>query len=100
MLGASNHVFDVGARMLLFIDGSASVRSNMEQEEYRGSVIHYEINNPNGFWNATGHGELIVNDILRSFAITGPIDKYTSRDDAKEDILKKAKEWIDRQLST
>ncbi len=72
----------------------------MEQEEYRGSVIHYEINNANGFWNATGHGELTVNNILRSFAITGPVDRYTSRDDAKKDILKKAKEWIDRQLST
>ena len=69
------------------------------QEEYRGCIIHYQIHNSSELWNASGHGELTVNNILRSFSITGAPDTFTSREEAKEDLLKKAKEWIDRQLS-
>jgi hypothetical protein len=74
----------------------------MEQEEYRGSIIHFAIEKPSGsnFWNATGYVVFYKARKLQSLRITGTPDYFTVKKEAREEFLSIAKILIDRQLRT
>jgi hypothetical protein len=72
----------------------------MEQEEYRGNLIHFvvEKSSSSQFWNARGYVVFYEAPKLRSLPITGTPDHFTTQDDAKEEFLSIARILIDRRL--
>jgi hypothetical protein len=72
----------------------------MEQEEYRGNIIHFVIEKRSGspFWNARGYVVFYKARKLRSLSIEGSPDHFTAKEDAKQEFLSIAKILIDRRL--
>jgi hypothetical protein len=74
----------------------------MEQEEYRGNIIHFIVEKPSGspFCNASGYVVFYQGRKLRSLRIAGTPDHFTVEEDAKQEFLSIAKILIDRRLRT
>jgi hypothetical protein len=74
----------------------------MEQEEYRGNIIHFVVEKPSGsrFWNARGYVVFYHARKLRSLSIAGTPDHFAVEEDAKQEFLSIAKILIDRRLRT
>lgn len=72
----------------------------MEQEEYRGNIIHFVVEKASGssFWNARGYVVFYQDRKLRSLSIAGTPDHFTVEEDAKQEFLSIAKILIDRRL--
>ncbi len=72
----------------------------MEQEEYRGNLIHFVVEKSSGndCWNARGYVVFYEAPKLRSLPITGTPDHFTAQEDAKQEFLSIAKILIDRRL--
>jgi hypothetical protein len=72
----------------------------MEQEEYRGNLIFYVLeNSPGGkFWNATGYVVFYGGPRLRSLPISGTPNRFTTQEAAKDEFLDIAKILIHRRL--
>ena len=72
----------------------------MEQEEYRGNIIHFVVEKRSGskFFNATGYVVFYKARKLQSLKITGTLDHFTVEEQAKNEFLSIARILIDRQL--
>jgi hypothetical protein len=72
----------------------------MEQEEYRGNIIHFvvEPSSTAPFWKASGYVVFYRARKLRSLQIEGSVDLFRSPEDAKQELLSIAKILIDRRL--
>ncbi len=72
----------------------------MEQEEYRGNIIHFVIErrSDSRYWNAAGYVVFYQARKLRSLRIEGTPDHFTVEEDAKQEFLSIAKILIDRRL--
>jgi hypothetical protein len=72
----------------------------MEQEEYRGNIIHFVVEQPSGsqFWNARGYIVFYEAQKVQSLSIAGTPEHFTVEEDAKQEFLSIAKILIDRRL--
>jgi hypothetical protein len=72
----------------------------METETYRDCTILYEVQQPvgTGYWNARGRVEYYENGTFCSVNLTSAVNKFTSPEEARQDLLAKAKSWTDRRL--
>jgi hypothetical protein len=69
----------------------------MKQVEHRGHVIHYTVENTE-FWNARGRIEFYESNTNCSVNLTGKVNKFISEEEAEQDFLSRAKDWIDRHV--
>jgi hypothetical protein len=71
----------------------------METETYRDCTIFYEMYQPAGaeFWSARGRVEYYEGITFCSVNLSSAVNKFVSRDEAKQDFLTKAKSWADRR---